>query len=144
MVLSPSEDSNPLAVSILADTPAQINLGCFTSYNSCVSATSNCTGHGACIDKYAASTSDGQSGDRQCFVCACGSTKANPEKADEDLHVQWGGAYCQKVDISSQFWLLAGTSILLVGVVTGSIALLFNVGEEKLPGVIGAGVSRSK
>lgn len=138
------ESSSLASGAFVADTPAQINLGCFTSFNSCVSATNNCTGHGACIDKYAASTSNGQSGDRQCFVCACGITKSNPDKPDEDLHTHWGGAYCQKIDVSSPFWLLAGTTLLLVGVVTGSIVLLFNVGEEKLPGVIGAGVSRSK
>lgn len=144
VAVASAEESTPLVGALVAETPAQINLGCFSSYNSCVTASNNCTGHGTCIDKFAASTSNGQSGDKQCFVCACGLTKTNPDAAGEDLHTQWGGAYCQKVDISSQFWLLAGTSILLVGVVTGSIALLFNVGEEKLPGVIGAGVSRSK
>lgn len=122
----------------------KMNLGCFTSYNSCVTATNNCTGHGLCRDKYADSTSDGQpAGDKQCFMCHCLPTLAHPDKDDgEENH--WGGAYCQKIDISSPFWLLAGTSILLVGIVAGCIGMLFSVGEEKLPGVIGAGVSRSK
>lgn len=125
--------------------PAKMNLGCFTSYNSCVSATGNCTGHGACVDKFATGAqTQAAADDRVCFVCACKSTKKNPEKEGEDLHTHWGGAYCQKVDVSSPFWLLFGTSFLLIGVVTGCIVLLFNVGEEKLPGVIGAGVSRSK
>lgn len=127
-----------------ADSPAKINLGCFTSYNSCVAGTSNCTGHGECIDKYAASSQDPQEGDRQCFVCLCKSTRTHPDNEDDTQHTHWGGAYCQKIDVSSPFWLLAGTSLLLVGIVTGCIAMLFNVGEEKLPGVIGAGVSRSK
>lgn len=137
----------PPSLSAAADddttTPAKMNLGCFTSYNSCVSATGNCTGHGECVDRYATGA-QGQADDRVCFVCACKSTKTHPEIEDQDLHTHWGGAYCQKIDVSSPFWLLFGTSLLLVGVVTGSIALLFNVGEEKLPGVIGAGVSRSK
>lgn len=94
-----------------------------------------------CVDKYAAATSDGKSGDRQCFVCSCKSTKTG---TSDNQHTHWGGAYCQKIDVSSPFWLLAGTSILLMGVVAGCIGLLFSVGEEKLPGVIGAGVSRSK
>lgn len=119
------------------------NLGCFTSESSCVSATNNCTGHGSCQDKYAIPGRDFEEGDKQCFVCSCMSTKKYPEKA-ESKHVHWGGAYCQKIDVSSPFWLIATTTILLVGVVTGCIGLLFSVGEEKLPGVIGAGVSRSK
>lgn len=127
-----------------SDAAAKFNLGCFTSFNSCVTATSNCTGHGVCVDKYAASRDDGKEGDRQCFVCSCKSTRSYPEKEDDDQHTHWGGAYCQKIDISSPFWLLVGTSVLLVGIVAGSIGLLFSVGEEKLPGVIGAGVSRSK
>jgi len=51
---------------------------------------------------------------------------------------------CQKEDISTQFWLIAGFTITIIGAVTFAIGLLFSVGEEKLPGVIGAGVSRSK
>lgn len=129
------------AVAEAADPSSKMNLGCFSSYNSCVSSTSNCTGHGDCVDKYAV---PGQgSGDKQCFVCSCLSTKAHPEK-ENSQHVHWGGAYCQKIDVSSPFWLLFGTTIILLGLVTGCIVMLFSVGEEKLPGVIGAGVSRSK
>lgn len=129
------------AVAEAADPSSKMNLGCFSSFNSCVSSTSNCTGHGTCVDKYAV---PGQgSGDKQCFVCSCLSTKAHPDK-ENSQHVHWGGAYCQKIDVSSPFWLLFGTSLILVGLVTGCIVMLFSVGEEKLPGVIGAGVSRSK
>lgn len=137
--------SSPAIGSFAQDPSSAINLGCFSTFNSCVTATSNCTGHGVCVDKYAAASSDGQEGDRQCFVCACKSTKTHPDDTTgSEQHTHWGGAYCQKIDVSSPFWLLAGTSILLIGVVTGCIGLLFSVGEEKLPGVIGAGVSRSK
>lgn len=51
---------------------------------------------------------------------------------------------CQKEDVSVQFWLIAGFTVTIVGAVTFAIGLLFSVGEEQLPGVIGAGVSRSK
>jgi 1,4-dihydroxy-2-naphthoate octaprenyltransferase len=51
---------------------------------------------------------------------------------------------CQKEDISVQFWLIAGFTIMIVGVTAFAIGLLYSVGEETLPGVIGAGVSRSK
>ncbi|ROV99757.1 hypothetical protein VSDG_03030 [Cytospora chrysosperma] len=121
----------------------KMNLGCFSSYSSCVSATNNCTGHGKCMDKYLVPGQDTKEGDKQCFVCNCLSTRKTPEDANSK-HVHWGGAYCQKVDVSSPFWLIASTTIILVGIVTGCIGMLFSVGEEKLPGVIGAGVSRSK
>ena len=49
---------------------------------------------------------------------------------------------CQKEDVSVQFWLIAGSTIALVGAVTFAIGLLFSVGEEKMPGVLGAGVVR--
>lgn len=125
-----------------ADPSSKINLGCFTSFNSCVATTGNCTGHGMCVDKYAV---PGQgSGDKQCFVCSCLSTLTHPDDKDKNGRTHWGGAYCQKIDVSSPFWLLFGTSFILVGLVTGCIVMLFSVGEEKLPGVIGAGVSRSK
>jgi hypothetical protein len=40
--------------------------------------------------------------------------------------------------------MLAGFTITIVGAVSFAISMLFSVGEETLPGVIGAGVSRSK
>ncbi|PSR83401.1 hypothetical protein BD289DRAFT_506612 [Coniella lustricola] len=137
------EDLSALPFVAQLDT-TKLNSGCFTSYNSCVSATNNCTGHGTCLDRYAMGTSGGQSGDKQCFICYCGTTSKHPDQEDDFQHTHWGGTYCQKIDVSSQFWLLVGTTVILIGLVGGSIALLFNVGEEKLPGVIGAGVSRAK
>lgn len=122
-------------------TAEKMNLGCFQSLNSCATATGNCTGHGECKDKYAASGSEAAEGDRVCFICSCLSTKKYPEK-DNSPHTHWGGAYCQKIDVSSPFWLITGITVLLVGVISGCIGMLFSIGEEKLPGVIGAGVSR--
>lgn len=54
--------------------------------------------------------------------------------------MQWGGPACQKRDISSPFFLIAGISILVVVAIGASVGLLFNVGQGELPGVIGAGV----
>ncbi|KAF3764312.1 hypothetical protein M406DRAFT_291360 [Cryphonectria parasitica EP155] len=136
--------SSPDSSLFASQASSKMNLGCFSTYNSCETATSNCSSHGRCIDKYAENTESGKGGDVKCFVCSCVSTRTYPENPASDQHTHWGGAYCQKIDVSSPFWLLAGTTIILVGLVTGSIAMLFNVGEEKLPGVIGAGVSRSK
>ena len=53
----------------------------------------------------------------------------------------WGGAACQKKDVSAPFFLLAGLTIALVGVVSWGIGLLMSVGQEELPSVIGAGVA---
>lgn len=39
------------------------------------------------------------------------------------------------------FWLLAGISIAMVATVSWGIGLLFSIGQEDLPSVIGAGVA---
>lgn len=108
---------------------------CFNSQNSCETATGNCSGHGVCSNKY------GPDASKACFACHClATTEKNAQGKNSRYH--WGGAACQKIDVSTPFWLLAGFTIVMVGVVGFSINLLFSVGEEKLPGVIGAGVSR--
>ncbi|WYZ44641.1 hypothetical protein EsH8_VII_001077 [Colletotrichum jinshuiense] len=110
---------------------------CFTSQNACVTATGNCSGHGECLNKY--TRSDGQASGT-CFACHCSLTKSPTSNAT----IQWGGRSCGKVDVSVPFWLFVGTGIALVGTLTFVIGLLFSIGEEKLPGVIGAGVSKTK
>lgn len=39
------------------------------------------------------------------------------------------------------FWLLAGFSVVLVAAVSWGVGLLWSIGEEELPSVIGAGVA---
>ncbi|KAI1131780.1 hypothetical protein F5Y10DRAFT_34730 [Nemania abortiva] len=111
---------------------------CFASQNACETATSSCSGHGTCVDRWAKEDTD-----NTCFFCHCGKTIEEDRLGREHLNY-WGGSMCQKRDISTPFWLFAGVTITLVATVAFSISLLFTVGEEKLPGVIGAGVSRSK
>ncbi|ETS74753.1 hypothetical protein PFICI_13237 [Pestalotiopsis fici W106-1] len=106
---------------------------CFTSKNSCETATANCSGHGICLNKFKSDA------DSSCYACHCQKTR---EKKGSDSIWYWGGAACQKQDVSVPFWMFVGFTIFMVGAVAFSISLLFNVGEEKLPGVIGAGVSR--
>lgn len=127
---------------------------CFASLSACTAQTNACSGHGKCVDKYAARNEDGVPSARaaaaanpaSCFVCVCNAEKVqgdgNRTRGERTVH--WAGNMCQKEDVSVQFWLLAGFSIAIVGAVTFAIGLLFSVGEEPLPGVIGAGVSRSK
>ncbi|KAI0880044.1 uncharacterized protein GGS22DRAFT_176001 [Annulohypoxylon maeteangense] len=138
----PSDPSKPFHAfsskpTNLASRPG-ILPSCFTSHNACITATDSCSGHGQCLDKW--STID--SGDKACFSCRCMSTNETNAEGHTSLY-HWGGSACHKRDISTPFWLFAGTTLALVGTVVFAIGLLFNVGEEKLPGVIGAGVSRS-
>ncbi|KAI1309855.1 hypothetical protein F5Y03DRAFT_59989 [Xylaria venustula] len=124
----------------LAGRPATVPT-CFASQNACETATSSCSGHGACVDRWGKDDTK-----NSCFFCHCGKTVESIE-TDNGVREQvfyWGGATCQKRDISTPFWLFAGVTIALVATIAFSIGLLFSVGEEKLPGVIGAGVSRSK
>lgn len=124
---------------------------CFASYDACMSGTSSCSGHGACAAKWTGGTSgkksaakrDGDDDDKDsaCYVCRCLHTTEKDSRGRDSLY-RWGGAACQKIDVSTPFWLFAGVTIALVGTIAFSVSLLFSVGEEKLPGVIGAGVSR--
>ncbi|KAH8905797.1 hypothetical protein BR93DRAFT_978948 [Coniochaeta sp. PMI_546] len=115
---------------------------CFQSLNSCETRTNKCSGgHGICIDRYQNDTKAKQ----PCFACHCMRTvvlDGTEPSAVGEKTIKWAGNTCQKEDVSIPFWLLAGFTIGIVGVVTFAIGLLYSVGEEKLPGVIGAGVSR--
>ena len=109
---------------------------CFGSEEDCSTATGNCSGHGSCQNKYV--KRDGSEGKESCFVCHCLSTQN-----DGGGLTHWAGLTCAKKDISTPFWLFAGFTLVMVGILSLSIGMLFGVGEEKLPGVIGAGVSRN-
>ncbi|KAI1259951.1 hypothetical protein F5Y18DRAFT_283342 [Xylariaceae sp. FL1019] len=110
---------------------------CFKDKDECMNATGNCSGHGWCTDKWYES-------ENSCFSCSCKMTFDENEDGGRVAVHRWGGQTCQKRDVSTPFWLFAGVTITLVLTIAFSIGLLFSVGEEKLPGVIGAGVSRSK
>ncbi|CZR55015.1 uncharacterized protein PAC_04901 [Phialocephala subalpina] len=114
---------------------------CHASKDSCISATNNCSGHGECYKKSGGS-SEGKGG---CYTCFCKPTLVEipypgGEKNGTTLQY-WGGSACHKKDISDSFWLISIFVVVLVGVTTWAIAMIFSIGEEKLPGVIGAGVS---
>jgi hypothetical protein len=42
------------------------------------------------------------------------------------------------------FWLLASTTVGLVSIISMGIGLLYSMGAEELPSVIGAGVSSAR
>ena len=113
---------------------------CHASLDACVGATNNCSSHGSCHKKYSSSAGDGDGATKDCYACRCAPTVLR----DSDTLVKtiyWGGNACQKKDVSAPFFLLAGISIVLVGAMTWAVALLFSIGQEPLPSVIGAGVA---
>jgi hypothetical protein len=113
---------------------------CYTTLESCNNSTNSCSGHGKCYRKWGK-----DEGRPSCFACMCTPTddffkqgeKGNPARRI----IYWGGAACQKKDVSGPFWLFAIFTVVMVGLVSWAIGMLFSIGEEKLPGVIGAGVS---
>ncbi len=117
---------------------------CHTSLDACVASTNNCSGHGECYKKY----SKGSDTKGSCYACGCRATNESMTYANGTKHVwtiaQWGGAACHKKDVSGPFWLITVFTVVLVGLLSWGIGLLFSIGEEKLPGVIGAGVSNNK
>ena len=111
---------------------------CHANFNSCVAATNNCTGRGHCQKKY--SSDNGEAARVDCFSCSCHKTT----KVDEDGKIKttfWGGPACTKKDVSMPFFLLAGFTISFLLVISFGIGLLYSVGAEELPSVIGAGVA---
>ncbi|SZF01880.1 unnamed protein product [Blumeria hordei] len=112
---------------------------CHKSLDLCVSSTNNCTGHGECFKKYG----DRDKGD--CYTCGCKATNdtvtwAKGTKKGWKI-TYWGGSACHKEDISGAFWLISVFSVTAIAVVGWGIGMLFSIGAESLPGVIGAGVS---
>lgn len=97
---------------------------CHSTNDTCTKSTNACSGHGVCYLKSAGVK------DSDCYACKCDS--------------EWGGPACQKVDISTQFFLIGTVSVLAILAVGGGIGLLFSVGQEELPSVISAGVSSVK
>jgi len=106
---------------------------CFTSQSSCDNTTNFCSGHGTC---YKASTN--------CFKCRCGTTVARVNEDGTKKTVQWGGAACQKKDVSTPFILFASFGVVMTALIAGAISMLYNMGSQELPSVIGAGVAGPK
>ncbi|KAE8348253.1 hypothetical protein BDV28DRAFT_153035 [Aspergillus coremiiformis] len=112
---------------------------CFTSNSSCNAATNSCSGHGFCYKS--SGPANEAAGD--CYTCKCKSTTVTTENGIV-RKIRWGGPACQKRDISSPFFLIAGISILVVMAAATAISMLFHIGQDGLPGVISAGVGPAK
>jgi hypothetical protein len=111
---------------------------CFSSQSACESGTNNCTGHGVCSLKF--STKEGDI-TNNCYGCVCSipDVRTNPDGSKKTTW--YGGGACQKKDVVAPFWLLAGTTIFFVSIISFGVGLLYTMGNEELPSVIGAGVS---
>ncbi|CAE7000418.1 hypothetical protein PTNB73_09591 [Pyrenophora teres f. teres] len=118
---------------------------CFNSMAACQSRTQNCSNHGECklLHKGRGSGSNQETID--CYGCACSPTIQHVGE-DKGMEIKkkvtyWGGPACQKKDISTQFWLFVGSGVILAFLVSSGIGMLYSMGAEELPSVIGAGVS---
>jgi hypothetical protein len=142
-VLSPPEPVSPNIASKVISGPVPT---CFPSLNACERGTNNCTSHGECILKWSTdTTNDGGSVSKQdCYGCAC--TKPDVRKNEDGTKktTRYGGAACHKKDIVFPFWLLAGTTVGIIGIISFGLGMLYDMGNQELPSVIGAGVSGPK
>ena len=110
---------------------------CHSSHELCVATTNGCSGHGRCHRKY---TDKDSSPGSDCWSCRCvPSVRTNADGKVKTTY--WGGPACQKKDISTPFFLLASFSIVMVATVSWGIGLMYSIGQEDLPSVIGAGVT---
>lgn len=107
----------------------------YKSNATCQEKTRDCSGHGWCAELR-----------KGAFGCKCVPTivHVGEDHGMEEGKRQvtyWGGPACQKRDISTPFWLFAGSGVLLAFLISAGIGLLYSMGSEELPSVIGAGVS---
>lgn len=129
-LLDVNQDTNNRTSMPLVPTSGQ----CFASVEDCSSNTNGCSGHGSCVAAFKAGTSGSAQGN-QCWVCQCSVT----QDADNDNRRQyWSGGACQKEDVSSQFFLIAGASFLILFIGVASVSLLAGVGSEPLPSTLAA------
>ncbi|ORY15022.1 hypothetical protein BCR34DRAFT_585369 [Clohesyomyces aquaticus] len=112
---------------------------CFDSQEACQKQTHSCSGHGDC-----ALLRKGQKGSdatvTDCYGCKCNATVIEVGNGGKKTTV-WGGPACQKKDVSVPFFLLLGSGVGITFLITFGIGMLYSIGNEELPSVIGAGVS---
>ncbi|ODN79784.1 hypothetical protein L202_03692 [Cryptococcus amylolentus CBS 6039] len=116
-----SRSTIPLT-SLTVKSNTTLAAACYTSNETCSESTS-CNGRGACALK---SAQDGT----ECWGCKCRGGYA--------------GVECQKDDYSTSFIILIFSTLLLLGLAGGSIALLYTIGETKLPSTLTLAVGGSK
>ncbi|KAL8978298.1 MAG: hypothetical protein Q9205_006086 [Flavoplaca limonia] len=119
---------------------------CQPNLETLIEVTNNCSGHGTPYlkgkDLKGKDVKDREvKGTSECYVCKCGKTVLTRGEGKGVKTIYWAGPACSKKDVSASFWLLAGISIAMVATVAWGIGLLFSIGQDDLPSVIGAGVT---
>lgn len=111
---------------------------CFDTQAACEKQTHGCSGHGGCAVKR-----KGRGKALDCYSCMCVPTVESHDSGMESHNktTYWGGPACQKKDISVQFWLFVMVGTVLAFLISAGIGMLYSMGAEELPSVIGAGVS---
>ncbi|OCL02371.1 hypothetical protein AOQ84DRAFT_382746 [Glonium stellatum] len=114
---------------------------CFESLSICQISTYNCSGHGQCrLARKGEQRAGGEGKYNDCYSCACKPTIV--KNGDGTVKTaRYGGPACQKKDVVVPFWLFAGSTVVLVFLISSAIGMLYSMGSEELPSVIGAGVS---
>ncbi|OJD35117.1 uncharacterized protein BKCO1_1900016 [Diplodia corticola] len=108
---------------------------CFPSKDSCESSTKACSGRGQCIKKYMDTDNN-----KACYTCRC-EAQVRTNKDGSKKTTYYGGPACQKKDVVMPFWLFTGFAVAMAFMLSYGIGLLYTMGNEELPSVIGAGVS---
>ncbi|KAF2013553.1 hypothetical protein BU24DRAFT_424550 [Aaosphaeria arxii CBS 175.79] len=117
---------------------------CFSSQDACIQQTNNCSSHGGvdggCVNR------KGKKGTGRvdCWHCQCEPTVefvGGDGMEERKRTTYWGGPACQKKDISTPFWLFVSTGVIIAFLISSAIGMLYSMGSEELPSVIGAGVS---
>ncbi|KAK8864406.1 hypothetical protein IAR55_001654 [Kwoniella newhampshirensis] len=113
---SPSRSlvSRTAPITLMAKSNVTLAEACYTSNETCSDATA-CNGRGVCSLR-------GKNSDGECWGCKCRSGYA--------------GVECQKDDYSTPFIILVFSTVLLVSLTVGSIALLSSIGDTKLPSTL--------
>jgi hypothetical protein len=136
------EDFPTIFTAAANDTPVLgILPSCFQSKEACEKRTNSCSGHGDCLRSREATNKKLN----DCWSCKCNATVVHTGH-EEGMETKtkttyWGGPACQKKDVSVPFFLFAGTGVFLAFLIAGGIGMLYSMGSEELPSVIGAGVS---
>lgn len=90
------------------------------------------------MKKYTEMASDDEMA-AECWACACQPSYI--DRAEGRKTIFWGGPACQKKDISMPFFLFAGFTIAAFAALSYGVGLLYSIGQEDLPSVLGAGVA---
>ncbi|QRV79466.1 hypothetical protein RhiJN_07481 [Ceratobasidium sp. AG-Ba] len=123
-----SHESRAAPIERRAGSPGGLPIySCFADASTCGNATSACSGRGSCVSVMRAG--------KTCYTCKC-----SPSKSEDGMSTTyWAGERCERKDVSSPFVLLVGTVVGIMFVAFGSVALLYGVGDEKLPQTLTGG-----